>query len=110
MDQILWIKYALNLFSKQMKAYEQKKDQSFLGAHDGVFPISIELKNENRKETEPHSEHGLPFPHAIGNDQSFKAIPEAKKSPSANTGEDDDYEDGNDDETEEECDEGEDYG
>jgi hypothetical protein len=89
-------------FSKKMKAYEKRKDQKFLDARDGVVPIDIEFKDEEKqKENGSQSEHIQLFPCAVGEDQSFKDIPEAKKSPLAETDdEDEDYDDSNDDESE----------
>jgi hypothetical protein len=97
-------------FSKQMKAYEKRNDQKFLDAHDGVVPIDIEFKNEEKQnDNGSQTEHIQLLPCAVGKDQSFKDIPEAKKSPLADTDdENEDDDSSNGDEAEEESDGGND--
>jgi len=105
MSGIWWGANRLNPFSKKMKAYEKRKDQSFLDAHDGVVPVTIKFTDkENHEGSEPHSKIIQFVPCAVGIDPSFRGIPAAKKSPLADSGDEnyEDEEESTDDESEEE--------
>lgn len=104
MSGIWWGPNPLKPFSKQLKAYEKRKDQKFLDAHDGVVPVTIEFKDEDQ---ERKSEYIQFVPWAVGHDPSFRGIPEAKRSPLDDPeDEEEEEEDESSDESEEDEDDG----
>lgn len=99
MSGIWWTANPLNPFSKKFKHYEKRKDQHFLDAHDGVVPRTIEFRDKEQPEKYEYVEF---MPRAVGKDPSFKGIPEAKRSPLYDAGDQKGEDDSSDESDEEE--------